>query len=507
MAREEHPPVKSTAYSYIRLSSRQQIMGDGQRRQMEAAITYCRDNNLTLSDKSFRDLGVSAFKEVDRPSLGDLHQCIENGTIKAGDVIILEKLDRLSRQGIATTQKMLQDILNHGVDVVSLMDGMRLNRHSLDDLTSVIRIAIAADLANKESATKSSRVQANKDQMREKIKAGIPVAQKLPFWLSFKNGSYVLNENLSVLERIIRLKREGTSLVKIAATLNIDGIKSPNARGVWSPSTLRDVLRNPILYGAHQLTVKVNGEYKPSEIVKDYYPAVLSYSEFNQLNNKATIRPAGTSETNHLSGLVFCGVCGFRMSNKTRKNAKSKVNYYYCRQAIQGACSFRTNIRDLSKSVIENIAHLTVKKPSVSVNLDDLLFELDQVETRIRDLTAEFRNLNSALPVSAITAALSDMEERKNDLNTKIRAATTIEPNALQSVMEHLDDPKKFNIDLKKIIKKISVSPYGNHLKIEVTRYDNHFITWRTGGFIVGVSDSEKQLKMIEDLLDGVEEE
>lgn len=112
MVQEQKSSIKSTAYSYIRLSSKQQILGDGQRRQMEAAIEYCQKNNLTLSSKSFRDLGVSAFKEVDRPSLSDLHQCIANGSIKTGDVIILEKLDRLSRQGIAKTQAMLQDILS-----------------------------------------------------------------------------------------------------------------------------------------------------------------------------------------------------------------------------------------------------------------------------------------------------------------------------------------------------------------------------------------------------------
>ncbi|WP_429012988.1 recombinase family protein [Aeromonas hydrophila] len=506
MGREKHATLKSTAYSYIRLSSRQQILGDGQRRQLEAALTYCRDNNLTLSQKTFKDLGVSAYKEVDRPSLSDLHQCIANGTIKAGDVIILEKLDRLSRKGISATQRMLQEILNQGVEVVSLMDGMRLDRNSLDDLTSVIRIAIAADLANQESSTKSKRVQANKDQMRERIKAGIPIPQKLPFWLSFVDGKYVFNEKQQILERIIELKKSGTSLMKIAGILNEEKIKSPNVRGIWSPSTLRDVLRNPILYGAHQLTVKVKGKYIPSELVKDYYPAVMTYSEFTQLNNKAIVRPAGTSETNHISGLVYCGVCGNKMSNKSRATSKGKVNYYYCRQSMVKACGFRTHIRDLHKMVIKNISHLTVTKPTQSVDINSLLLELDQVESRVKDLTAEFSNLNSALPVSAISAAISSMEERKKELNAKIREASTIEPDALQSVMKHVDDPKKFNIDLKKIIKRIEVSPYGEHQKIKVIRFDNHSIMWRTGGWIKGVSDTEKTLNMVMELLEGVEE-
>ncbi len=183
---------------------------------MEAAIEYCKQNNLSLSSKSFRDLGVSAYKEVDRPSLSDLHQCIANGSIKAGDVIILEKPDRLSRQGIAKTQAMQQDILSHGVVVVSLMDGLTLDKNSLNDLTLVIRIAIAADLANKESSAKSNRIQANKDSMRDKIKAGIPVPMRLPFWLKLEDNKFVFDERKSILETILERKRQGESLAKIA---------------------------------------------------------------------------------------------------------------------------------------------------------------------------------------------------------------------------------------------------------------------------------------------------
>lgn len=70
------------------------------RRQTELAEKYSIANNLTLSEKNFQDLGISAFKEGNRPSPGDMLEAIEQGQIEQGSTIIIESLDRLSRRGI-----------------------------------------------------------------------------------------------------------------------------------------------------------------------------------------------------------------------------------------------------------------------------------------------------------------------------------------------------------------------------------------------------------------------
>ncbi|ENY2727111.1 recombinase family protein [Salmonella enterica] len=54
------------AYSYIRFSSKKREQGDSIKRQTELAEQYAHANNLILSDKSFQDLGISAFKEGKR---------------------------------------------------------------------------------------------------------------------------------------------------------------------------------------------------------------------------------------------------------------------------------------------------------------------------------------------------------------------------------------------------------------------------------------------------------
>ncbi|MCA2024658.1 recombinase family protein [Enterobacter sp. K16B] len=90
---------------------------------------------------------MSAFKEGNRPSLGDMLEAIENGQIEQGSTIIIESLDRLSRRGIDVTQQIIKSISQNNVFIASLVDGLC---ESVNDLVSVIRIALAADLAPKE---------------------------------------------------------------------------------------------------------------------------------------------------------------------------------------------------------------------------------------------------------------------------------------------------------------------------------------------------------------------
>ena len=53
---------KRVAYSYIRFSHPSQSKGDGLRRQLELAESFCERRGWALNPASYRDLGVSAFR-------------------------------------------------------------------------------------------------------------------------------------------------------------------------------------------------------------------------------------------------------------------------------------------------------------------------------------------------------------------------------------------------------------------------------------------------------------
>lgn len=125
---------------------------------MEATRKWCTERKIKLADKNFHDLGISAFKETNRPSLADMLEAINTGHIEAGDYIILENLDRLSRQGIDVTQEIINKILRQDVNIISLSDGLELTKKSLNDLVSIIRVATVAYLAHQESEKKRERI-------------------------------------------------------------------------------------------------------------------------------------------------------------------------------------------------------------------------------------------------------------------------------------------------------------------------------------------------------------
>jgi DNA invertase Pin-like site-specific DNA recombinase len=82
------------AYSYISFSSPPQEWGDSERRKEQMAKDYCAKNGLTLSEKSFRDRGISAWKGKNRSNV--LDELLK--TLKTGDTLLIEDNDRLGRE-------------------------------------------------------------------------------------------------------------------------------------------------------------------------------------------------------------------------------------------------------------------------------------------------------------------------------------------------------------------------------------------------------------------------
>src|SRR5690606_29793134 len=104
-----------TAYSYLRFSSVKQSKGDSFRRQTEMAEEliqrkgWIMDTSLTL-----QDLGVSAWKGKNavEGALAEFVKLCKAGNIKAGSILVIERLDRLSRDDVRPALKLFLDILS-----------------------------------------------------------------------------------------------------------------------------------------------------------------------------------------------------------------------------------------------------------------------------------------------------------------------------------------------------------------------------------------------------------
>ncbi|RTO05125.1 recombinase family protein, partial [Enterobacter hormaechei] len=324
------------AYSYIRFSSKKQEQGDSVRRQTELAEQYAHANNLILSDKNFQDLGISAFKEGSRPSLGDMLEAIEKGQIEQGSTIIIESLDRLSRRGIDVTQQIIKSILQNNVFIASLVDGLLLNRESVNDLVSVIRIALAADLAHKESEKKSQRLRETKGQQRQRALNGEIINKVLPFWLERKEDNFIFSDRIEAAKRIIELRRKGFGTNKIAKALNDEGHKPLRSSG-WNHTTVGKTINSVALYGAYQ-TSETTKDRKVIllDIIEGYYPALISKEEFMLLqSDHKHNKPGYKSEFNAFAGLLK-HECGGALVRKFHVASGKTYQYHVCANARDG---------------------------------------------------------------------------------------------------------------------------------------------------------------------------
>ena len=82
--------------------------------------------NLILNETRYEDLGVSGWtgKNIERGRLGELIVALKAGKIETKNtVLILENLDRFSRLPPRVAYNKLAEIIELGLDVITLEDG------------------------------------------------------------------------------------------------------------------------------------------------------------------------------------------------------------------------------------------------------------------------------------------------------------------------------------------------------------------------------------------------
>lgn len=484
------------AYSYIRFSSKKQEQGDSVRRQTELAEQYAHANSLILSDKNFQDLGISAFKEGNRPSLGDMLEAIEKGQIEQGSTIIIESLDRLSRRGIDVTQQIIKSILQNNVFIASLVDGLLLNRESTNDLVSVIRIALAADLAYKESEKKSQRLRETKGQQRQRALNGEVINKILPFWLERKQNKFVFSEKLDTVKRIIELRRKGLGTNKIAKTLNNEGHKPLRSAG-WNHTTVGKTINSVALYGAYQ-TSETTKDRKVIllDIVENYYPAVITKEEFMLLqSDQKQNKPGYKSEHNAFTGILR-HECGGALVRKFHVVSGKTYQYHVCANARDGKCNVTKNFKNIEIALYQIMKELKLEKKT---SIDEtLLLERNSVKAKIQELNDMLLNV-SKIPISVIQT-INNLEEKQQGLeeNIKQQNSMIISEQAFDfNLLQEIKDPQELNMMLKRVIEQIIVFNIGKRWRVKVMYRNKHSQSFIWDGEKISfISDTKKLLEL-----------
>jgi len=199
-------PDRPRAYSYIRMSSELQLRGDSLRRQLDASTAYAAENGLDLVEGDrLQDIGVSAFKgaNVADGALGLFLEAIKSGRISRGSYLLVESLDRLSRQELRKSLTLFLSIINAGVNIVTLAD-KRVYTEQKTELQDLLISLVVMSRAHEESQTKSLRVGAAWANKRAKA-ATQPLTAMCPAWLRLakdRSRYEVIEKRAAVIRRI-----------------------------------------------------------------------------------------------------------------------------------------------------------------------------------------------------------------------------------------------------------------------------------------------------------------
>jgi DNA invertase Pin-like site-specific DNA recombinase len=132
-----------TAFSYLRVSSKGQIEGDGFPRQRQCVEAYVNTHPGTEVVREFVEEGISGTKDsLDRPALTELLAALKTDP-RGVTLVLVERADRLARD-LMISEILLSEFRKMGVQVISAECGTDLTVDDDDPTKKLIRQVLGA---------------------------------------------------------------------------------------------------------------------------------------------------------------------------------------------------------------------------------------------------------------------------------------------------------------------------------------------------------------------------
>ncbi|QMR63793.1 recombinase family protein [Klebsiella grimontii] len=457
------------AISYIRFSTKIQSVGDSTKRQSKYINDWLKRNPDYYLDESlrFQDLGISGFSGANAKSgaFSEFLAAVESGYIEAGSVLLVESLDRVSRQDIDTAGEQLRKILRSGVEVVTLVDNEWYTKESLKDSLSMIKAMLVMERAHEESAMKSTRLRSVWAAKRERAAKGEIMSKRCAAWLKVsedRSHFEFIPENVKAVQRVFQLRLEGLSHVKIAKQMNDEGFSTLNqfksVTGGWSQSSVTELLSNRSVIGfkvpSKSMAVKGVSE------IPNYYPSIITDEQFyavQQLKQGSGRKPSSDLPllTNLFKGVLRCSECGFIVVVAGVSAKRSGI--YKCSMKSEGRCNsvgfsrLQTD-RALVQGLLYNTNRLALNRDNGSAigSLQSELEQLQKQRERLIKLAMLADDTESmAKDLKALNSQIKDAEKAVSEVHQR-------EQSSQLETISHLDlTVKKDRIEAQIIIKRI----------------------------------------------------
>jgi DNA invertase Pin-like site-specific DNA recombinase len=269
-----------TAYAYIRFSHEDQLLGDSERRQSESAEAYAREHGMSIDYSLKPDRAISAFRGKHRKkgNLAAFVKKIQSGEVKPGSALIVESLDRLSREEPEEALFFLLELVRAGIEIHATLDRSVYRRGEMDEMRLFNAILIHSR-SSQESKRKSERLSQIAAQNREKARSGQCITTKAPGWLIAVKGGKIEPhpKHAKTVKCIFQLASEGIGCTRIVDILNKERVPAFNRTGRWYDMYISEIIRSRAVLGEFQPgTHPRGGKWAPAgEPIKDYYPRII----------------------------------------------------------------------------------------------------------------------------------------------------------------------------------------------------------------------------------------
>lgn len=284
------------------------------------------------------DDGVSAFKgrHASVGLLGGFVDEVENGEHPDGIILLVEKLDRLSREKAKKVFAWMLRLTDMGVTIATVDGDRRYTSENLD-MAAIIEVVVKAQLAHEESDKKSTRLAAAWAAKRAKVLDGqqIVMTKRAPGWLAVEGNPprfVLIEERAAIVRRIFEETVAGLGKHTIARRLNLDGVPTFGRASGWHSSYIQKVLTSATVLGSMQPGSKARGEARVlvGDPVEGYYPAVIdadlhARTMASMAQRSRRVAGRGRRLVNLFGGLAKCGECGERMTFRG-KGAKPRAD-------------------------------------------------------------------------------------------------------------------------------------------------------------------------------------
>lgn len=494
------------AYSYTRMSTPEQLKGDSKRRQDEGARQYAEEHGLEIVDR-FDDLGVSAFKgkNAELGALSEFTRLVDEGVIERGSYLLVESMDRLSRQTVPRAMSLLLGLTNRGINVAIFEDNRVYSERSNEEDTFALMTALMSmSRAHDESRRKSSllaKAWKNKRDLARTL--GMVTTSKVPGWLTVEGGRVcVIPQRARVVTEIFEWTKNGYGAYSIARRLNErkEAPWSTRKNAVWRESYIKKIIKSRTVLGEYQphTVITVAGKITrvpEGEPLIGYYPAIIPMLLFQEANAAMAQRSVsgrgrkGHAYSNLFTGLLRCR-CGAGYRYIDKGSPPKGGNYLQCSVSFsKGACTARAMRYETFEAILleaidrldvgsllggsklpqrvrelkEKRAELVERSRREEAEAGNILDAIKQGGSGSRLLGAELAKLEAS--ISSMRVEIADIEQELDDLGRIDPERRKAQLRTLMTYMEsatgedRTDRRRALAGELQRLLKKVVVTP------------------------------------------------